>query len=163
MRFYSTTTGLFPTSHTPHHPTPPPPCFFSPFVEKIPGDRICPSLKYVQHKRAATAPVSSWVSGRIYGNPLRQIPHPDPPPLRFAPPTPMKSATRADGGAFMQIHTPPRKPKREASVNRVNGWPLTPSATEREAGGLIWGGVWQAGEHSWGCIRLTLPQTSSIY
>lgn len=58
--------------------------------------------------------------------------------------------------------TPPWKPERETS--ELGKW-LTSHlrTTEREAGGLIRAGVWQAGEHSRGRIALTLAQTSLIY
>lgn len=114
--------------------------------------------------------ISSWVSEHIYSNPLRQILHRLCTPLsrraENTPPSlsaPRKSATRLEASsAFMQIH--PTSETCAPDLAEPGKW-LTSHlyATEREACGLIWEGVWQAGEHSRGCIRLTLPHTSLIY
>lgn len=115
----------------------------------------------------STPLIPSWVSVHIYSNRLRQIlHHPCTPPPRRAGgnlqhlrmPQPLCRSPPT----FMQI--PPTLQACAPDLDEPGKW-LTSHlyATEREAGGLIWKSVWQAGEHRRGCIRLTLPQTSLIY
>lgn len=166
MRFYFSPTDLF------LYPL----VSFFPF--KFPENCFEIHLTHVKKKKKHSihSPlISSWVSEHIYSNPLRQILHrPCTPLSRHAENTPhhlrrpplsaqRKSATRLEASsAFMQIH--PTSETCARDLAEPGKW-LTSHlyAAEREACGLIWEGVWQAGEHSRGCIRLTLPHTSLIY
>lgn len=128
-RFYSSSpTHLFLT----------PPVFFSCLFQRrwnLPILEI--HLIHIRTRCSHSALSCSSVPQQIPRNPLRQILHGSSASPRWSrPPTQMKSATRADAGAFMQIQ--PTSETRARGLREPGKW-LTSHlrTTEREAGGLI--------------------------